>query len=119
MAVNESAPTYVGTLKHHDLSENDMEVECSDDYLFTLAKKMFRWRSVDLGVDRSVVATMESDRTMEDEGKRRQLLERWKEKFGHEATYGKLARSFIESDMANMADHVCKVRKKALPRQGK
>ena len=114
MAVNEPAPTYEGTLTHHGLSDEDMREECTEEFLFSLAKKMVRWQCVDLGVERSVVAGIENDRTMEDEGKRRQLLERWKEKFGHEATYGRLARSFILSDMANMADYVCKERKKML-----
>ena len=119
MAADDGAPTYEGTLEHHELADNDMREECTDEFLFALAKRMVRWRSVDLGVDRSVVASIENDSKMEDEGKRRQLLERWKERFGHGATYGRLARSFIESDMANMADHVCKERKKILPRFGK
>lgn len=103
-----SAPTYEDILDFHGLSDRDVESECSEDFLFSLSKKLVRWQIVDLQLDRSVVASIASDRTMEDEGKRQQLLERWKEKFGHQATHGRLVRSFIKSDMANLADFVCK-----------
>lgn len=118
MAADETAPTYEGTLNHHGLRDSDMREECTDQFLFDLVKKLVRWQSVDLGLDRSVVASIENDRSMDNEGKCRQLLERWKEMFGHEATYGRLARCFIQSCMANMADYVCKERKKTLSGSG-
>ena len=113
-----TTPSYEGTLQHHGLSEDDMREECSDEFVLWLAKKMIRWQRVDLGLDRGVVAGIKSD-SSDEEGRRHQLLERWKEKFGHEATYGKLVRSFMQSEMANMADTVCKWRKKTLGSGGK
>ena len=102
-----SAPSYEKTLEHYDVSDSEMKVECPDDAIYTLAKKMTRWRSIDLGVDRGVVNGIENER-LDDEGKRRQLLERWKERYGHEATYDRLARSFFESERLDLAGAVCK-----------
>ena len=106
-ALGMSAPSYEKTLEHYDVSDSEMKVECPDDAIYTLAKKMTRWRSIDLGVDRGVVNGIENER-LDDEGKRRQLLERWKERYGHEATYDRLARSFFESERLDLAGAVCK-----------
>ena len=91
-----------------------MEQECSDDFLFSLAKKLVRLTRVDFGLDSGVLEAVEKDGT-DSEGKSRLVLQRWHEKYGHSATYELLARCCLKSDMANMADTVCKERRLMLP----
>ena len=102
-----SAPTYEGTLTHYGLSFGQMKIECADELIQALPVKMNRWRTIHLGLDKGVVDAIENDRVMDDEGKRQQLLERWKERFGHEATYYRLARSFFESKRVDLVGTVC------------
>ena len=78
----------------------------------TLHDPMNRWRSMDLGLDKADVNGIENGPAMEDEGKRQKLLERWKERFGHEATYSCLARCFFQSRRADLVEEVCKEFKK-------
>ena len=87
-----------------------MEHECSDNFLFSLAKKLVRLTRVDLGLDSGELEAIEKDGT-DIEGKSRLVLQRWHEKYGHSATYGLLARCCLKSGMANMADIACKERR--------
>ena len=83
-----TAPTYEKMVEHHGLSSHQLQEPCPDDVLHALAKKMNRWQNiaVDLELDKIAVDAIEKEQ-IDEEGKRRNLLERWKEKFGHTATY--------------------------------
>ena len=107
-----SAPTYESTLKHHGLTNEQMEIICSDGVILALVQHMKGWRNIApyLEVDDSVVDAM----TVDEERKRRELLERWKAKFGHEATLERLARCFLSAGKAALADLVCEERKKTI-----
>ena len=109
---NSRPPTYEAMLEHHNLSSSQLQVQCPDHVLRSLAKKMTRWKNiaVDLEVDESAVETIEKEK--DEEGKGRKLLERWKEIFGHEATFERLARCLVNSKRANLADFVCEECKK-------
>ena len=48
------------------------------------------------------------DTAIDEEGKRRKFLERWKGKFGHAATLERLARSFI--NCMRTAHSMCELR---------
>ena len=116
-SIMSGAPTYESTLKHHGLTEEQMQVECSDGVILALVQKTIGWRNIApyLDVDDSVVDAVVNEPTTDDEGKCRKFLERWKEKFGHVATLERLARCFISSGKATLADLVCEERKKTLP----
>ena len=43
-----------------------------------------------------------------EEGRRRELLQRWLQRNGSEATYYKLIEAFIEANHKNTADKICK-----------
>ena len=106
------APTYESTLKHHGLTKEQMQVECSEQIIPALAKRMTGWRNIapHLRVNDRDVESVATD----DEGKSRKLLERWKEKFGHDATLERLTQCFIKAEKAALADLVCEERKKTL-----
>ena len=57
-------------------------------------------------MEKSVVDSIQ-DQNKADEEKCLELLHRWKEKFGHGATYERLIRSFVDSRRADLADKVC------------
>ena len=102
------APSYEGTLRHHKLAGAKLDVECPEEFLQYTAKltNYARWRTVILGVEKSVVDSIQ-DQNKADEEKCLELLHRWKEKFGHGATYERLIRSFVDSRRADLADKVC------------
>ena len=107
MARTMSIPTYEKILKHHGLDETQMQVECSEEVISAVAKKMTRWRSVNLGLGTGAKDSVENDRSGDEEGKRRLYLEKWRETFGHEATYKRLVERFIDGERVDLADVVC------------
>ena len=99
-------PTYEATLAHHGIKPGQMQRQCSDEMVSVLAPKMNSWRAIILGVEKGKVDAIENDAT-DEEGKRRKYLECWKQKLGHKATCERLARNFIQSGRADLADAVC------------
>ena len=114
------APTYESTLKYHGLTNEQMQGECDESVILALVPKMEGWRNIapHLKVDGCDVDAISKDTAIGEEGKRRKLLERWKGKFGHEATLERLACSFSDSRHVALADIVCEERKKMLPTAG-
>ena len=110
-----SAPSFESVVAHYGLTGGQLHAECGDDVLRSLAPRMNRWRNIDLELDSGVVDAIERESSTDDEGKRRKLLERWKEKFGHEATYERLVRDFVASDRSDLAGIVCEACKKIVP----
>ena len=100
-------PSYKETLRYHCLSHTQLDVECHEDIPHPISKKMGEWRNILLGVDKGDIATIENDKNTDNEGKCRQLLEFWKKRLGHRATYALLVERFIESRRADLADEVC------------
>ena len=110
-----SAPTFKSMVDYHGLTHDQLCTVCGDDVLRSLAPRMNRWRNVDLELDSGVVDAIETESNTDEEGKRRKLLERWKEVYGHEATYERLVRGFIASSRADLAGNVCEACKKVVP----
>ena len=110
-----SAPTFKSVVDHHGLTGDQLCTVCGDDVLRSLAPRINRWKNVDLELDSGVVDAIDREGNIDEEGKRRRLLERWKEIYGHEATYERLVRGFLASSRADLADTVCKACKKVVP----
>ena len=109
------APTYESTLKYHGLTNEQMKVQCCDEPVISaLVPKMEGWRNIapHLEVDGCDVDAISKDTAIDEEGKRRKFLERWKGKFGHAATLERMARSFINCNRTALADIVCEECKK-------
>ena len=110
------APSYEDTLKHHKLTSKELEVKCPEEFLDHIATltNYDKWRKIDLGVDKATVEAIKNQNT-DDEGKCRDLLERWRQRLGHNATYSRLVRCFIDSRRADLADKACEefVKRKA------
>ena len=108
-------PNYAGTVKHHGLSDRDMEKECPDEVIDALAQNMpGDWRTLPLGLPAGVVDDIDKDRNASEERKRQKLLHEWKQKFGYAATCARLARCLIDSGRVALAGLVCKTLKTVL-----
>jgi hypothetical protein len=97
---------YENVLVHYRLDESEMKEECTDDVLLAVAKRMTRWRSIDLGLGRAAMREID-DEPCTEEGKRFEYMRRWKEMFGHKATCEQLVLSFIKAGRADLAETVC------------
>lgn len=102
-------------MNHHSLTTSQLQAVCQDDALRTLAPQMNSWRNVDLGLEKGVLEAIDHE-PLDEEGKRRKLLERWKEMLGHEATYERLIGCLLVSKRTDLADVVCEAACKTVPR---
>ena len=104
-----SVPSYETTLNHCEVSDSELSSECPEDVLHMLAGKMTRLRSTESESDGVELENELSDSV----GKRRK---RWRERFGHAATYSKLCRHFIECERGDLAVAVCEEYRKKNPK---
>ena len=119
VVASESPPSYEAILKHHGIAPAQMQRQCSDEMIWALVPKMTEWRTIRLGVDKGKIDAIEKDAT-DEEGKRRKYLEYWKQTLGHKATCERLARGFVQSGRADLADAVCdEVQSKTVTTDGK
>ena len=100
-------------VKSYKISEQQLKEKCSYDLHRGLDKKLTRWRNLaphlfaDEQVSKNAVDAIDHDERLDDEGKRHQLLERWKEACGSEATHEKLIRAFLSAERRDLAEFVC------------
>lgn len=111
-----TTPSYESTVDHFGLTDQQLGAECRDEHLRLLASRLNSWRNIDFQLEKGVLDAIDHE-PLDDEGKRRKLLERWKEAYGHEATYERLVRCLVDSQRMDLAGFVCGTCKKA--REGK
>lgn len=107
-----TTPSYESTVNHFGLTDQQLLTECRDEDLRLLASRLNNWRNIDLQLEKGALDAIDHE-PLDEEGKRRKLLERWKETFGHEATYERLVRCFVDSQRMDLAGFVCSICKKA------
>ena len=102
--------SYKSVVGHYHLSDSQLREKCNEKVLEALAPKLGEWRDIrpHLGVDRNVGTAIEHDQPTE-EAKRRQLLYRWKQINGHQATYEKLIRALMQASRTDLAGTVCEI----------
>ena len=115
----DDAPTYRGTLAYHGLEESQLKIKCDEKVFHKLAPKMDKWREIarHMKLEKGVTNSVEGER-LDEEGKCYRLLEVWKERLGHKATYELLVVCLLKAGRANLADVVCEVLKELLPCPG-
>ena len=103
---------YESVVDHHcsksNLEKSQLQEKCSENVLVAVASKMTRWRNMEphLQLDQGVVDDIDKG-SYDEEGKKRELLYRWRERYGHKATYEKLIRCLMNASRADLADVVC------------
>lgn len=107
-----ATPSYESTVNHFGLAVCQLQAECRDEHLRALASRLNKWRNIEWQLEKGVLDAI-SHEPLDEEGKKRKLLERWKEVYGHEATYERLVRCLVESQRIDLADFVCDTCKKA------
>ena len=99
-------------VRQFNLSEEQVNEECSFAILLKVHKKMSGWRNTvpylfTMEKEEEIMETINQDLTLDDVGRRRKLLVRWKQFHGSEATYKKLIEAFLSADRRDLAEIVC------------
>ena len=99
-------------VKKFNLSEEQINEECSLDTIPEMHKAMTEWRNISpylfpVMKERQIVETINQDLTLNDVGKRRNLLICWKQFHGSDATYKNLIDAFLCADRRDLAEIVC------------
>ena len=78
---------------------------CNDDHILEVAKRLTQWRNAALrfGFDRATVEDLINN-DWDEEGTRQQMLLRWKQEKGSEATYGALAEVLLKLRQRSLAE---------------
>ena len=106
-------PSYQDLLAHYELEEADMKKKCSEEALKALAPKLTDWELDHLCMGKETVDSVRSDFKKEEEKKLNYLL-RWREECSINATYGEMAKRFMQARKASLAEHVCEECKRRL-----
>ena len=101
--------SYESIKTHYKLSDLQLQKECCNGVILALASELTKWRNVlpYLELDKGVMDAIDHECTAE-EGKRRELLERWKQSYGYQATYERLINCLLKASRADLVDVVCK-----------
>lgn len=104
--------SYTDVVKQFNLSKEQINEECSLDKILKVYQMMTGWRNIarhlfPLEPAKEIVETINQDLSLDDEGKRCELLTRWKQFHGSKATYKKLVQAFLSSYRRDLAEKVC------------
>ena len=98
-------------LKHHGLTERDVNRIVSDEHLEVISRTCCeQWKSLPphLGLDTIVANDIDTDGTLRGyRAKRLEFFHTWKEVKGHNATYKQLITALLKIDCGDDADAVC------------
>ena len=97
-------------MHHHKLTKECVCKKCPESFLTTkVAGIIIDWKALapHLGMLDPDVVAIERDGVDEND-RRRKLLQRWLQHNGPEATYYKLIEAFIGAKDKNTADEICK-----------
>ena len=97
-------------LQHYELKIEYTKQKCSENFLTSkVAAKIVDWKALapHLGMSDADVVAIQRDGVDEDD-RRRKLLQRWLQRNGREATYYKLIEAFIDAENRHIADEICK-----------
>ena len=88
-----------------------LEGKCSHDVQMQLCEQLTEWRNVApyLLPDhyRTVRDEIDHDLRLDEKGRRRELLDRWKEIYGSDATHKALIRALLAASRMDLAELVC------------
>ena len=97
-------------LQHFGLVRDKLRVEITNSKVFvTLARRMNDWEKIYFGekLTEAILGEIKKDNIMDEDGRRRTVLTRWKQLYGHEATYEQLLLRYVESGRMDLADLLC------------
>ena len=98
-------------VKKYKISEQNLKEKCHSDVRLAVASELTKWRNVApyLLQERCHVAVdaIDCEPNLDEEGKRKKLLERWGEICGSEATHEKLIGALVSAGKTDLAEIVC------------
>ena len=98
-------------LERYNLSADErLDDPCIDGHLVAIATYLTAWKTVaaHLGLKAPEIEAIESDARSTEE-MRQKMLQKWADKFAHEATYRSLIRAFLGINNAALATKVCQL----------
>ena len=107
-------PSYEDQLKHYGPSNDQMQGQCSDALLTSVAKDVTNWRSDPLSIGDGNVHAIATDSTIQVADKPLKYLKRWKETLDFLATPECMVRAFLKVGKATLAGKVCTEVKESL-----
>ena len=105
---------YAKIIKEFKLSEEKVNEKCSYNTILKVHKEITEWRNTvpylfSPEKEEDIVERIRQDRTLDEVGRRRRLLNLWKEFHGSDATYKKLIEAFLSTNRRDLAENVCEV----------
>lgn len=107
----QSPPQISDLIKHFKITEEQLEKECSDEHLATLAQsKKFVGKDwvKQLGLSDKQIENIDG-KSLDQAGKFPDALNEWHTLNGFMATYGTLVETFLKGGNAVLAGEVCKL----------
>ena len=106
------ATSYPDIVKKFKLSEQQLEKECSFEVMLKVHESMTGWRNIGaqlfpLDKATSIIETIDHDLHLDDKGKRFNLLIRWKQFYGSDATFKMLIKAFLCEGREDLAEDIC------------
>ena len=89
-------------LEEKNLTKKDLQELCDDSVLRNLTKDLDNWQLVGFYFNLDIKAIKEDN--TDEECRRIDMLYRWKEKQGSEATYLKLVEGFMDAERLDIVD---------------
>ena len=101
--------TYDSLVAKFSIPPDKLKEECSDEVLGLVGRKFTTWKNAALPFELGdeTVETI-SNGNHDEDGKRLELLRRWKQKFGFKSTNEKLIRCLLAAERADLATIVAK-----------
>ena len=96
--------SYDSLVANFSIPQSKLEEECSEKVLRRVSSKFTKWRNAapHLELDADVVEAIEGG-VHDEEGKRYDILQRWKQKFAFQGTNEKLIRCLLAAGRADLA----------------
>ena len=109
-----AAPSYEDLLKHYGVSNKQMQGQCSEALLKSVAKDMTSWQSDPLSIGDGNVSAIATDSTIQVADKPLKYLKNWKQTQDFLATCERMARAFVKDERVDLAGKVCTEVKESL-----
>ena len=101
----EAMVSYESLVAEFSIPQSKLEEECRENVWRKVSSKFTKWRNAapHLELDEDVVEAIEGG-AHDEEGKRYDLLRRWKQKFAFQGTNEKLIRCLLAAGRADLAE---------------
>ena len=104
-------PNLDEVLRRHNLTEQQIDVACSHGHVVEIAGKLSTWKylAFHIGLDETDVTDIERDNSHDHRSQCLAALQKWRQKFGSNATYLSLAKGLEKVGRLDLVETVCEI----------